>query len=302
MVNYSLRAFISVGLLAANNLCGAFVVPSASFVHSSRTSTPISATELSAHTLVLVRHGESTWNNENRFTGWYDCPLSEKGESEAKSGGTLLREGGFDFDVAYTSTLKRAIKTLWLVLEEMDLMYIPVKHTWRLNERHYGSLQGLNKQETVDKHGKDQVLIWRRSYDIPPPELDEESEHFPGNDPRYKDVAKEDLPFTESLKLTEDRFMVDWENEIAPAIKSGQKILIAAHGNTLRALVKHLDGISSDEICELNIPTGVPLVYELDDDLKPIPHADGIAPLSGRYLGDQEDIRNRIGAVASQTK
>lgn len=255
-----------------------------------------------SHTLVLVRHGESTWNKANRFTGWVDVPLSEQGLAEAKSGGELLREEGFDFDVAYTSTLKRAIKTLWIVLEEMDLMYIPIINLWRLNERHYGSLQGLNKQETVDKHGKDQVLIWRRSYDIPPPTVDESDENFPGNDPRYANVDKADLPFSESLKLTEERFMVDWENIIAPEIKSGKKLLIAAHGNTLRALVKHLDGISTEEIPGLNIPTGIPLVYELDDDLKPIPQKDAIAPLSGRYLGNQEEIKARIGAVVSQTK
>jgi len=255
-----------------------------------------------SHTVVLIRHGESTWNKENRFTGWVDVPLSEEGVGEAHSGGELLREEGFNFDVAYTSTLKRAIKTLWIVLEEMDLMYIPIVHTWRLNERHYGALQGLNKQETVDKHGKDQVLIWRRSYDIPPPNLEEDSEHYPGNDPRYGNVDKADLPFAESLKLTEDRFMVDWKNVIAPEIKAGKKILIAAHGNTLRALVKHLDGISSEDITGLNIPTGVPLVYELDHDLKPIPQDDAIAPLTGRYLGKQVEIKQRIEGVASQTK
>lgn len=254
------------------------------------------------YTLVLVRHGESTWNKENLFTGWADCPLSEKGIEEATAGGKLLKEGGYEFDVAYTSTLKRAIKTLWIVLEEMDLMYIPIVNTWRLNERHYGALQGLNKQETVDKYGKDQVLIWRRSYDIPPPDLDENNEHYPGNDPRYADVDKADLPFAESLKLTEDRFMVDWENTLVPEIKSGKKILIAAHGNTLRALVKHLDNISEDEITGLNIPTGVPLVYELDEDMKPIPSGDAIAPLQGKYLGDLEEVKARIGAVVAQTK
>lgn len=254
------------------------------------------------YTVVLVRHGESTWNEENRFTGWYNCPLSVKGTGEALQGAKLLKEAGFTFDVAYTSTLQRAIKTLWIILEEMNLMYIPIINTWRLNERHYGALQGLNKQETVDKHGKDQVLIWRRSYDIPPPELDESSEHYPGNDPMYSDVPKEDLPLTESLKLTEDRFMVEWDEKMVPLIKSGKKVIIAAHGNTLRALVKHLDGISSEEITGLNIPTGVPLVYELDENMKPIAHADGIAPLSGRYLGDVEEIKQRIGAVASQTK
>jgi 2,3-bisphosphoglycerate-dependent phosphoglycerate mutase len=181
-------------------------------------------------------------------------------------------------------------------------MYIPIINTWRLNERHYGGLQGLNKQETVDKHGKDQVLVWRRSYDIPPPPLEPGSIHDPSTDPRYKDVPKEDLPTTESLKLTEERFMVDWENTFVPEIKSGKKILIAAHGNTLRALVKHLDGISSDEITGLNIPTGVPLVYELDENLKPIPHKDAIAPLQGRYLGNLDEVRQRIGAVMAQTK
>lgn len=254
------------------------------------------------YTLVLVRHGESVWNEENRFTGWYDCPLNAKGTGEAMQGAKLLKEEGFTFDLAYTSTLQRAIKTLWLILEELHLMYIPIKNTWRLNERHYGALQGLNKQETVDKHGKDQVLVWRRSYDIPPPALDMSSEHYPGNDPTYKDVPKEDLPLTESLELTGKRFMVEWEGQLVPLIKSGKKIIIAAHGNSLRALVKHLDGISKDEICGLNIPTGVPLVYELDDDLKPIPHPDAIPPLSGRYLGNQEEIKQRIGAVAAQTK
>jgi 2,3-bisphosphoglycerate-dependent phosphoglycerate mutase len=254
------------------------------------------------YTLVLVRHGESTWNDLNKFTGWVDCPLSDKGVEEAMAGGKILKEKGFTFDLCYTSTLQRAIKTLWIILEELGLMYIPIINTWRLNERHYGALQGLNKQETVDKHGKDQVLVWRRSYDIPPPAVDDTSEYFPGNDPMYSQVPKEDLPFTESLKLTEERFMIEWEKELVPKIKSGQKILIAAHGNTLRALVKHLDDISADTITELNIPTGVPLVYELDENLKPIPHKDAIAPLKGHYLGDLEQIKMRIGAVASQTK
>jgi len=254
------------------------------------------------HTVVLVRHGESTWNNENLFTGWADVPLSEKGLGEARSGGKLIKEAGFKFDVAYTSMLRRAIHTLWLVLEEMDLFYIPIKHTWRLNERHYGALQGLNKQETVDKYGKDQVLIWRRSYDVPPPPADLTSEHYPGNDPRYAGIDTADIPQCESLKLTEERFLPEWESVIGPEILSGKRVLIAAHGNTLRALVKHLDGISSDEIVGLNIPTGVPLVYELDDNLKPIPHPDAIGPLQGYYLGDLDDVRARIGAVASQTK
>jgi len=258
--------------------------------------------ELHSHKLVLVRHGESTWNDLNIFTGWADAALNEKGLGEAAQGGKLLKEGGYTFDVAYTSVLKRAIKTLWTILEELDLMYIPIINTWRLNERHYGGLQGLNKQETVDKHGKDQVLIWRRSYDIPPPECDESSEYYPGNDPRYANVPKDDLPYTESLKLTGERFMPVWESEIAPAIKSGKKVLIAAHGNTLRALVKHLDGISEDEITGLNIPTGVPLVYELDDDLNVIPNENGIGPLKGLYLGDLADVKARIEGVANQTK
>jgi len=253
------------------------------------------------YTLVLVRHGESTWNKENLFTGWVDVPLSEGGVGEAEDGAKLLNEEGFTFDLAYTSTLKRAIKTLWIILEELDLMYIPIINTWRLNERHYGALQGLNKQETVDKHGKDQVLVWRRSYDIPPPVVDRSSEHHPSNDPRYKGVEFDD-EFTESLKTTGERFMPDWENKIAPDIKAGKKVLIAAHGNTLRALVQYLDNIPDDVICELNIPTGIPLIYELDDDLKPIPHPDAIAPLQGRYLGNQEEVRARIEGVANQTK
>lgn len=252
------------------------------------------------HTVVLVRHGESTWNKENLFTGWVDVPLSDKGRGEALDGGKLLKEQGFSFDLAYTSTLKRAIKTLWIVLEELDLMYIPIVNTWRLNERHYGGLQGLDKKETVAKHGAEQVLVWRRSYDIPPPIVDRDSKYHPSNDPRYAGVEFDD-DFTESLKSTGERFMPDWENVIGPDIKAGKKIIIAAHGNTLRALVKHLDGISEEEICGLNIPTGVPLVYELDDDLKPIPHADAIAPLQGRYLGNQEEIRARIAGVAAQT-
>eukprot|EP00979_Chaetoceros_neogracilis_P002662 scaffold437_cov288-Chaetoceros_neogracile.AAC.12 len=266
--------------------------------HATRGNTSLSM----KYTLVLVRHGESTWNKENLFTGWADCPLSEKGVEEATAGGDLLAAEGLTFDVAYTSTLKRAIKTLFIILEQMDLMYIPIVNTWRLNERHYGALQGLNKQETVDKYGKDQVLIWRRSYDIPPPDLDEESEHYPGNDPRYADVDRADLPFAESLKLTEARFMVDWHKTLVPEIKSGKKILIAAHGNTLRALVKHLDGISEDDITGLNIPTGIPLIYELDEDMKPIKQENAIAPLQGRYLGNQEEVQARIGAVVAQTK
>ena len=290
--------------LAAIGSTSAFVAPLSATRPTAPTyssSTP-SSTILYSHKLVLVRHGESTWNDLNIFTGWADAALNEKGLGEAKQGGELLKEAGFTFDVAYTSVLKRAIKTLWIILEELDLMYIPIINTWRLNERHYGGLQGLNKQETVDKHGKDQVLIWRRSYDIPPPECDESSEYYPGNDPKYANVPKEDLPHTESLKLTGERFMPVWENEIGPAIKSGKKVIIAAHGNTLRALVKHLDGISEEEITGLNIPTGVPLVYELDDDLNVIPNKDAIAPLQGLYLGDLADVRARIEGVANQTK
>ncbi|KAG7352993.1 phosphoglycerate mutase family protein [Nitzschia inconspicua] len=254
------------------------------------------------YTVVLVRHGESTWNDENRFTGWYDCPLSEAGLKEAHEGAKLLKSEGYTFDVAYTSTLRRAIKTLWIILEELHLMYIPIVNTWRLNERHYGALQGLNKQQTVEKHGKEQVQIWRRSYDIPPPPCEESSEYYPGNDPMYADVPKDLLPYTESLKLTEDRFLVEWNEKMVPLIKSGKKVIIAAHGNTLRALVKHLDGISSEEITELNIPTGVPLVYELDENMKPIKQGDAIAPLTGKYLGDLEQVKARIGAVVAQTK
>jgi len=261
-----------------------------------------SSLSMKTHRLVLVRHGESTWNKENRFTGWVDCPLSEKGVKEAISGGNLLKENGFQFDIAYTSTLKRAIKTLWLALEQMDLMYIPIVNTWRLNERHYGALQGLNKQETVDKHGKEQVLIWRRSYDIPPPPIEASSEFNTGSAGMYSNVNEDDLPAAESLKLTEERFLIYWNEVIKKDILAGKNVLIAAHGNTLRALVKHLDGISSDEITGLNIPTGIPLVYHLDDDLKPIPQEDAIAPLTGKYLGNIDDIRARIGAVAAQTK
>jgi len=288
---------------SANNSYRTFRPITKSSVFGKVSDESITSTCLNAkHTLVLIRHGESTWNDANLFTGWADCPLSEKGVDEAMDGGKLLKDLGYKFDVAYTSTLKRAIKTLWIVLEEMDLMYLPIVNSWRLNERHYGALQGLNKQETVDKYGKDQVLVWRRSYDIPPPELDESSEHYPGNDARYVNVDKTDLPLSESLKLTEARFLVMWNKVLAPEIKSGKKILIAAHGNTLRALVKHLDGISEDAITGLNIPTGIPLVYELDDDLKPIPHKDAIEPLNGLYLGNLDEVKERIGAVVAQTK
>jgi 2,3-bisphosphoglycerate-dependent phosphoglycerate mutase len=243
--------------------------------------------------LVLIRHGESAWNKENLFTGWTDVGLSERGLQEARQAAETLKKGGYSFDLAFTSVLKRAIKTLWIVLEEMDLMWIPVRKTWRLNERHYGALQGLNKKETVGKYGEDQVAIWRRSYDTPPPILTKDDARWPGNDPRYAEVAPRDIPFTESLKDTVARFLPYWEREIAPELLKGKKVIIAAHGNSLRALVKHLDGIGEDRIVSLNIPTGIPLVYELDGNLKPLRHY---------YLGDQEAIKNAIEAVASQTK
>ena len=243
--------------------------------------------------VVLIRHGESAWNKENRFTGWTDVDLSEKGVGEAKAGGKLLREEGYTFDVAFTSVLKRAIRTLWLVQEEMDLLWIPVVKSWRLNERHYGALQGLNKSETAAKFGEDQVLIWRRSYDIPPPELEPSDERFPGHDRRYADLTPEELPLTECLKDTVARFLPYWHGDIAHAIKAGKRVVIAAHGNSLRALVKYLDNVSDEEIVGLNIPTGIPLVYELDDDLKPLTHY---------YLGDPEAIAAAAAAVANQGK
>jgi len=243
--------------------------------------------------IVLLRHGESEWNKENRFTGWTDVDLSEKGIAEAEAGGKLMKEAGFKFDLAYTSMLKRAIRTLWLALDEMDLLWIPVIKTWRLNERHYGALQGLNKAETAQKFGEEQVHIWRRSYDIQPPALTADDERFPGKDPRYADLTKEELPLTECLKDTVARFLPFWHDTVVPAIKSGKQIIIAAHGNSLRALVKYLDNIPDDEIVGLNIPTGVPLVYELDDDLKPIKHY---------YLGDPEEAKRKAEAVANQAK
>ncbi|CAM9282256.1 unnamed protein product [Choristocarpus tenellus] len=254
------------------------------------------------HTLVLIRHGESQWNLENRFTGWYNIALSPKGEEEAAEGGKLIKDAGYKFDVAYTSFLKRAIKTCWHTLEQTNQMHIPIKNAWQLNERHYGGLTGLDKQETVDKHGKEQVLVWRRSYDVPPPPIDHSSEHFPGNDPMYTHLNKDQLPDTESLATTLDRVLPYWNDEIAPDIKSGKRVLIAAHGNSLRALVKMLDNIPEDTITGLNIPTGVPLVYELDDDLKVIPNKNAFAPLQGAYLGDLDAVRARIEGVANQTK
>jgi 2,3-bisphosphoglycerate-dependent phosphoglycerate mutase len=243
--------------------------------------------------LVLLRHGESVWNKENRFTGWIDVGLSEKGVEEAKESGRVLLEEGFVFDVAYTSVLKRAIKTLWLAQEEMDLMWIPVHHSWRLNERHYGGLQGLNKTETVEKHGMEQVKIWRRSYDVPPPALTVDDPRYPGRDPRYQDIPKEELPLTECLKDVVARFLPYWHDTLAPAVKAGKRVIIAAHGNSLRALVKYLDNVSDQEIVGLNIPTGIPLVYELNEDLRPITHY---------YLGDQEKVQAAIQSVADQLK
>lgn len=241
--------------------------------------------------IVLLRHGESTWNKENRFTGWTDVELSEKGVAEAHEAGKLLKKEGFNFDLVFTSVLKRANKTMEFVLEEMGLQNLPVKKSWRLNERHYGALQGLNKSETAAKYGEDQVKIWRRSYDIQPPALTKDDERYPGKDPMYKDLNENELPLTECLKDTVERFLPYWEKEIAPEVKVGKNVLIVAHGNSLRALVKYLDNISDDEITGLNIPTGVPLVYELDENLKPVKHY---------YLGDEKSIAAAAAAVANQ--
>jgi len=243
--------------------------------------------------LVLLRHGESLWNRENRFTGWTDVDLTAEGIAEARKAAELLLAEGFTFDVAYTSVLKRAIRTLWIVMDAMDLMWIPVIRSWRLNERHYGALQGLNKAETAARHGEEQVHVWRRSYDIPPPPLDPRDERHPGRDPRYRDLAAGEIPCTESLKDTVGRFMPYFHQEIAPAVRQGRRVLIAAHGNSLRALVKHLDALSDQAVTTLNIPTGVPLVYQLDDSLKTI---------GSRYLGDQAAVQAAIQAVAEQAK
>ncbi len=243
--------------------------------------------------LVLVRHGESEWNKENRFTGWVDVGLSAKGVKEAVEAAKLLREGNYTFDVAFTSVLKRAIKTLWIIQEEMDVMWIPVHQSWRLNERHYGALQGLNKAETTQRHGEAQVKIWRRSYDVRPPALAPDDEQAPGRDPRYASLRSNELPLTESLKDTVARVLPYWNEVIAPAITQNRRVIIAAHGNSLRALVKHLDRISDTEIAELNIPTGIPLVYELKDDLTPARHF---------YLGDQAAVERAARAVAEQSK
>lgn len=242
--------------------------------------------------LVLIRHGESTWNKENRFTGWTDVDLSEKGISEAHEAGKLLKKEGYTFDLVFTSVLKRAIGTMDIVLEEMGLQNLPVKKSWRLNERHYGALQGLNKAETAEKYGEEQVKVWRRSYDVQPPALTKDDERYPGKDPIYKDLSESDLPLTECLKDTVERFLPYWEKKIAPEVRSGKNVLIVAHGNSLRALVKYLDNISDEEITGLNIPTGVPLVYELDENLKPIRHY---------YLGDQDKIAAAAAAVANQS-
>lgn len=243
--------------------------------------------------VVLLRHGESTWNKENRFTGWTDVDLSEKGLEEAKKAGQILKREGFVFDIAYTSVLKRAIRTLWIVLDEMDLMWIPVIRNWRLNERHYGDLQGLNKAETAKKFGDEQVKIWRRSYDTQPPPLNKNDERYPGKDPRYSDLDGSEIPLTECLKDTVKRFVPYWEKTIAPTIQSGKKTIIAAHGNSLRALVKYLDNVSDEEIVELNIPTGIPLIYELNENMKSI---------QSYYLGDPEEIEKATKAVAAQGK
>jgi 2,3-bisphosphoglycerate-dependent phosphoglycerate mutase len=242
-------------------------------------------------TLVLLRHGESDWNRENRFTGWTDVDLSEKGVQEGIAAGQQMKQDGYTFDVVFTSVLKRAIKTMNLALEQMDLLWLPVYKSWRLNERHYGALQGLNKAETAAKHGMEQTNIWRRSYDIPPPPLTPDDARYPGHDPRYASLSSEELPLTECLKDTVERFLPYWHETIAPVVKSGQRVLIAAHGNSLRALVKYLDNVSDDDIVGLNIPTGIPLVYELDNDLKPIRHF---------YLGDPEAIKKATEAVAGQ--
>ncbi|MCO6511594.1 MAG: 2,3-diphosphoglycerate-dependent phosphoglycerate mutase [Aridibacter famidurans] len=243
--------------------------------------------------LVLVRHGQSEWNKTNRFTGWTDVDLTEQGRLEAKTAGETLKKEGFQFDLAYTSVLKRAIRTLWIILDEMDTMWMPVRKSWRLNERHYGDLQGLNKAEMAAKVGEEQVQIWRRSYDIPPPPLEEDDPRNSRNDPRYKDFDGDEFPLTECLKDTVERFLPYWKNEIAPKIKEGQRLLVAAHGNSIRALVKYLDDVPDDEIVGVNIPTGIPLVYELDDDLNSI---------RSYYLGDPEEIRKLQEAVANQGK
>jgi 2,3-bisphosphoglycerate-dependent phosphoglycerate mutase len=243
--------------------------------------------------VVLLRHGESVWNKENRFTGWTDVPLSEKGIQEAKEAGRLLREGGYTFDIAYTSVLKRAIKTLWIVLEEMDLMWIPVVRSWRLNERHYGALQGLNKSEASKELGEEQVKLWRRSFDVPPPALKPDDPRHPGHDPQYAGLNPMDLPVTECLKDTIERFLPYAQENIGPAVRSGKRVLLVAHGNTLRGLIKYVEKISDKDIADLNIPTAIPMVYELENTMKPIRRY---------YLGDQESVKKAAAAVADQSK
>jgi len=243
--------------------------------------------------LVLLRHGESEWNKQNRFTGWTDVDLSVQGVIEAEDAGNILKDNNYTFDIAYTSLLKRGIRTLWIVLDKMDLMWIPVFRSWRLNERHYGALQGLYKSKLAAELGEEQVLIWRRSYDTPPPALNTSDPRYPGNDKRYKDLESKDIPLTECLKDTVERFLPYWQDTIAPTIRSGKNVIISAHGNSLRALVKYLDNMSEDEIVKLDIPTGIPLIYELDDDLKPIQHY---------YLGDPEAVKKATEAVANQGK
>lgn len=243
--------------------------------------------------LVLVRHGQSSWNKENRFTGWKDVDLTEQGLAEARRAGELLDEAGFEFDMAYTSVLKRAIRTLWNILDKMDLMWLPVIRHWRLNERHYGALQGLNKAETAEKYGDEQVLIWRRSYDTPPPKMERDDERYAGRQRVYQSLSEDEIPLSESLKDTVARFVPYFESEILPQIKAGKQVLIVAHGNSLRALVKYLDNVSDEEIVKLNIPTGIPLVYELDDQFKAI---------RSYYLGDEDEARKAAEAVANQAK
>ena len=243
--------------------------------------------------LVLLRHGESDWNKENRFTGWTDVDLSEKGRQEAKEAGVVLKAEGYAFDIAYTSVLNRAIRTLWMALDELDLMWIPVERSWRLNERHYGALQGLNKAETAARFGEDQVKIWRRSYDVPPPALTPDDERYPGRDRRYHDLTAQELPLSECLKDTVNRFLPYWHATVAPAVRDGKRVLIVAHGNSLRALVKYLDDVPEEAIVDLNIPTGMPLIYELNDDLK---------PQRSFYLGDPGKVQAAMDAVAAQGK
>ncbi len=245
------------------------------------------------HRVVLLRHGESTWNEAGLFSGWTDIDLTEKGIEEAKKSGQVLKEEGYSFDIAFTSVLKRAIRTLWIVLDEMDLMWIPVHRSWKLNERHYGALQGLNKAETAEKHGEKQVLIWRRSYDIRPPALEKNDERYPGNEPKYLGLDESDIPLTECLKDTVARVLPYWHDVIVPVIKSGKKVLISAHGNSLRALVKYFDDVPNEEILKLNIPTGIPLIYEFDDNLNPINHY---------YIGNPEEVQKAIKKVADQGK